>query len=140
MLFSTLSIISCVNKQDNENIDITKSFLYQVKKQDLSSRQIIDTFMMENPSSDYLKAQEFYVPEFRKELKGMDIEALRIVPYSKINKKYQTIINEDIDVKDVYGVLKEDSVFHFILMDKKRIKSFSTIRFGDDTAKRTFVF
>lgn len=140
MVYSILSITSCMSGQDKENINIIKAFLLEIKKQDLNSRQIIDTFMMENPSSDYLKVQEFYIPEFRKELKGMDIETLKIVPYNKVNKKYQTIINEDIDVKDVYGVLKEDSVFHFILMDKKRIKSFSTMKFGNATAKRIFMF
>ena len=143
LLSSALSMISCVSKQDNENTDIIKTFLSRVKKQDLNSRQIIDTFMMENPSSDYIKTQEFYIPEFKKELEKIDLEALKIIPYSEVNKKYQTILNEDVKQKDIYGILYKDSVFHFILMDKKRIKSFSTMKFGshgDDKANRIFVF
>ncbi|MCL1666580.1 hypothetical protein M2T82_00740 [Elizabethkingia ursingii] len=139
ILCGALSITSCVSRQDKENLDIIKVFLYRVKKQDLNSRQVIDTFMMKNPSAAYIKLQELYIPFLKKELKEIDIETLKIVPYNNASKKYQTILNEN--KKDIYIILSKDSVFHYILMEEKRIKSFSTMNFGsDNTAKKVFTF
>ncbi|HIB8180069.1 hypothetical protein [Elizabethkingia anophelis] len=134
---AALSMTSCVSSQDKENTDAIKAFLYRVKKQDLNSRQIIDTFMMRNPSPAYIKLQELYIPFLKQELKETDIESLKIVPYSNASKKYQTILNEN--KKDIYIILSKDSVLHYILMHEKRIKSFSTMNFGsDNTAKKVF--
>ncbi|AMR41255.1 hypothetical protein A4C53_RS08120 [Elizabethkingia anophelis] len=139
IICTVLSITSCVSKQDKDNADTIKAFLYRVKKQDLNSRQIIDTFMMKNPSSAYIKLQELYIPFLKQELKETDIESLKIAPYSNASKKYQTILNED--KKNIYIILYKNSVFHYILMDGKRIKSFSTMNFGsDNTAKKVFTF
>ncbi|HFK5537271.1 hypothetical protein [Elizabethkingia anophelis] len=139
ILCGAISITSCVSRQDKENTDAIKIFLYRVKKQDLNSRQIIDTFMMKKPSAAYIKLQELYIPFLKQELKEIDIETLKIVPYNNANKKYQTILNEN--KKDIYIILSKDSVFHYILMEEKRIKSFSTMNFGsDNTAKKVFTF
>ncbi|MCT3674865.1 hypothetical protein HZP56_11935 [Elizabethkingia anophelis] len=95
--------------------------------------------MMKNPSPAYIKLQELYIPFLKQELKGIDIEAFKIAPYSNASKKYQTILNED--EKDIYIILYKNSVFHYILMDGKRIKSFSTMNFGNDnTSKKVFTF
>ena len=69
LLCSALSMIGCVCKQDNENKDIIKLFISS-KKQDLNSRQIIDTFMMENPSSDYIKLKNSIFLNSRKNWKN----------------------------------------------------------------------
>ncbi|HAY3540946.1 hypothetical protein CMU09_18865 [Elizabethkingia anophelis] len=95
--------------------------------------------MMKKPSAAYIKLQELYIPFLKQELKEIDIETLKIVPYNNANKKYQTILNEN--KKDIYIILSKDSVFHYILMEEKRIKSFSTMNFGsDNTAKKVFTF
>lgn len=140
LLCCVLSLSAC-SAHDEENTNRIKSFLYHVKKQDMNTDHILNTFMMKKQAPSYIKLQKLCIPSLHEELKAIDLLTLQIIPYNEIAKKYRTLLAEDIDPGNIYVILNKGKVFHFILMDDNRIKSFSTLRFGsEDIDKRVFTF